>query len=956
MRPFKARYVTLCQQMLVLAAVLAVLTPATAVISMEVVERAPATTQAPATQQPAPPGARQARTTRDAQPAAERRAPAPQPVVEESVEPVVTEVPIAETTDPVGERSTTERAPDARRTTPQTDGDVVLSQPQPVTGYGAVGITWSSASQVDEHAISFEVRSEQDGAWSAWEAMDYHEEEAPDPESAEGQGTRPGTDAVVVGDVDRVQVRVTSASTLPDDLELAVVDPGTPTKTVEEEPAIDTGAADGKDLDTLASDQGDLALQATTFTQKPQIFSRAQWGADESLRDRGSLRYFEVHAGFVHHTVTSNSYTREQVPSIIRGIYAYHTRSRGWSDIGYNFLVDRFGRIWEGRYGGVDRPVVGARTLGYNDYSFAMSAIGNYDIARPSDAMIQAYGRLFAWKLSLHGVDASSTSQRVGTKTFQAINGHRDAGSTACPGRYLYAQLPTIRSLAAQTQQDWKGRELADNLVGNNYPDLIVRRASDGRVFTLPTGGGLSFAPTTVAAAAGYRGVAPVAMPDITGDGFGDVLARRADGQVELRPGNGLGGFGAATRVLKVLDGTNLLAYAGDLNGDGRPDLVARAADGTLRTHLGSAPSRFTRGPSSRGWGAYDVITGGGDFTGDGNADLVVRTGDTLVIRPGNGRGGFGAARAVPGSFGQYDVMAGGGDLTRDRRADLFVRHRTTRQAWVLTGRGDGTFGAPVGPVGLIRGLTQVSVAQVQGGRGPDVVAVSGDRLVVRAHRGRFSLGRPVNTGLTLPAAVRLMNVGDWDRDGHNDLLVRTNNGTLDLHRGRGNGTFEAARRIASGFGSVGLLAAVGDMTGDGLPDLMGQPKGAAMRIYPGNGLAGLKTSYVAYTGIKASRQVGIGRWNGDGSPDSLFRSGSTLRWYPGNGPGGLTKGNKQISVDLSAYDWVLGVSDIAGRGGHADLLVREKGTGHLYVLPATEAGVGARRILGEAAEYDLAG
>ena len=102
------------------------------------------------------------------------------------------------------------------------------------------------------------------------------------------------------------------------------------------------------------------------------------------MRDKSSLRYGTIKAGFVHHTVNANDYTAEQVPAIIRGIYAYHTQSRGWSDIGYNFLVDRFGRIWEGRYGGVDRPVVGAHTLNYNEESFAMSAIGNFETAQPS--------------------------------------------------------------------------------------------------------------------------------------------------------------------------------------------------------------------------------------------------------------------------------------------------------------------------------------------------------------------------------------------------------------------------------------------------------------------------------------------------------------------------------------------------------------------------------------------
>ena len=180
------------------------------------------------------------------------------------------------------------------------------------------------------------------------------------------------------------------------------------------------------------------------------IYSRAQWGADESIRNKSALRYGTVSAGFVHHTVNANDYTEAQVPGILRSIYAYHVKSRGWSDIGYNFLVDRFGRIWEGRYGGVDKNVVGAHTLGYNDYSFAMSAIGNFDVVQPPDVMLRAYGALFAWKLALNGVNPASTSQQVGKTTFQAINGHRDAGSTACPGRYLYAQLATIRGYAVR--------------------------------------------------------------------------------------------------------------------------------------------------------------------------------------------------------------------------------------------------------------------------------------------------------------------------------------------------------------------------------------------------------------------------------------------------------------------------------------------------------------------------
>jgi len=153
----------------------------------------------------------------------------------------------------------------------------------------------------------------------------------------------------------------------------------------------------------------------------------------------------------------------------------------------------------------------------------------------------------------------------------------------------------------------------------------------------------------------------------------------------------------------------------------------------------------------------------------------------------------------------------------------------------------------------------------------------------------------------------------------------------------------------------VGLLAAVGDMTGDGYPDLMGQPAGGAIRIYPGNGLQGLKTSYVAHGRIDAGTQVPVGRWDTDGSPDSLFRKGSKLTLFPGNGPGGLTD-PRSLSLDLTPYDWVIGVSDV-NLTGHPDLVVRARKTGYLWLIPGTTDGFGQRRFLGEGlGAYDLAG
>ncbi|UMG93191.1 N-acetylmuramoyl-L-alanine amidase [Nocardioides sp. TF02-7] len=604
----RQHFVVACQQVLALALVCAVLTPAARTITMDV--------------RPAGPGAADV-----GGPASLRSAQVPSTVPTAPVDPAVEEYTL---TAPKGARV----APRALRSTVQrtAGGSRLTSDAVPVDGYGTVGVTWGAGARVEDDALAVRARTLRDGRWSGWAEVPFHDEHGPDPDSREGRRARPGTEPLVVGDADRVQVRVVADAGVPADMRLAVIEPGTASSTARELPSIDTstlpGSAPGSRSDQ--SDQADrtsptqggdgaITLQAKVAAPRPTIFSRAQWGANERLRDPGSLHYYEVHAGFVHHTVNTNDYTRAQVPGIIRSIYAYHTRSRGWSDIGYNFLVDRFGRVWEGRAGGVDRPVVGAHTLGYNEESFAMSAIGNFETARPTAAMIRAYGALFAWKLGLHGVDAADQKQRVGSRNFPAINGHRDAGSTACPGRYLYAKLGRIRNLAAAAQTGWEGRELESDLVGDPGPDLVFRRKSDGRA------------------------------------------------------------------ILRSVE------------------------------------------------------------------------------------------------------------------------------------------------------------------RRPD---------------GRLRLGKPLNTGLDLSSARALLRAGDWDRDGHGDLIVR-HHGRLWLHRGLGGGKFAPESLLAKGFGKVRLLAAVGDYTGDGFPDLVGQPIGGRMQVYPGRGregAAGGAAGLLAGPGPSSARHRPVGR------------------------------------------------------------------------------------------------
>jgi hypothetical protein len=224
---------------------------------------------------------------------------------------------------------------------------------------------------------------------------------------------------------------------------------------------VDLIAPGDSPADATAGQSRGPAAQAAAAVAQPVINSRASWGADERLRDSGPYYNSTVKEGFVHHTAGTNTYTASEVPKIIRGIYAYHVKSNGWSDIGYNFLVDRFGRLWEGRYGGITKAVLGAHTGGFNVDSFAVSALGNFDKVATTPEMIDAIARLMAWKLSLYFRNPLGTtslvSQGGGTSrypagrrvTFNVISGHRDAGNTECPGTNLYNELANIRALTA---------------------------------------------------------------------------------------------------------------------------------------------------------------------------------------------------------------------------------------------------------------------------------------------------------------------------------------------------------------------------------------------------------------------------------------------------------------------------------------------------------------------------
>ena len=186
----------------------------------------------------------------------------------------------------------------------------------------------------------------------------------------------------------------------------------------------------------------------------PPIIPRFSWGANESIRRAPPHYASAIHFAVVHHTAGSNNYTAAQSAAIVRGIEIYHVQGNGWDDIGYNLLVDKYGQVFEGRYGGVDRPVIGAHAEGFNTGSVGVAVIGDYTSARLPAAAKTAVEQVLAWRLDLAHIDPLATFQWLsgGNPRFphdvpvflRAIAGHRDTGYTDCPGNMFYAQLPQI--------------------------------------------------------------------------------------------------------------------------------------------------------------------------------------------------------------------------------------------------------------------------------------------------------------------------------------------------------------------------------------------------------------------------------------------------------------------------------------------------------------------------------
>jgi hypothetical protein len=303
-------------------------------------------------------------------------------------------------------------------------GERTLAAAQPAR-FNLVGLHWQGPGRVffRTHAVS--------GRWSPWRPAAPEAEDQPDPGSPElaHHGWRIGN-PYWTGTADRLQVRT-------------------------------RGRVARVRAHYVWSPVEDLPARSVAMAGSPLIFSRLAWGANERIR-RGLPDYADsLRFAVVHHTAGSNTYSRTQSAAIVRGIQLYHVRSNGWNDIGYNFLVDKYGQVFEGRFGGVERNVVGAHAQGFNTGSVGVALLGNYDTASVTPAARSALTRLIAWRLDVAHVDPFTLFSWISggnprfpagvPVTLRTVSGHRDTGFTSCPGVRLYGELNGLARAVAQT-------------------------------------------------------------------------------------------------------------------------------------------------------------------------------------------------------------------------------------------------------------------------------------------------------------------------------------------------------------------------------------------------------------------------------------------------------------------------------------------------------------------------
>ncbi|WP_299449440.1 cell wall-binding repeat-containing protein [uncultured Serinicoccus sp.] len=322
-----------------------------------------------------------------------------------------------------------------------------------------VGVRWSGPQDGGAR-----MRVEQEGAWGEWTSLE--DGLATGPEEGAGEGDW-GTEGTVLLDADRVQVELSG----------------------------DTADARIESWTTYVTEQ-----DAATVAELPVpdaepdglvVARRKDWAQGMDLiPSAGPIRPSAKMGITLHHTATDAYYAAEDVPAMLRAVYRYHAHTLDWRDVGYNVIVDRYGRVWEGRSGGLENNVQGAHSYGMNYDWFGLSSLGNHEISPVPQAELAGLARTAGWVLNLHGVDVTQqkryTNAYLGwTRTLSTLHGHRDVYATSCPGWQMYQMLGALRTMVAAEQR--LDRTAVQRIGGSTRYDVAAGLAHEGAAYGVDT-------------------------------------------------------------------------------------------------------------------------------------------------------------------------------------------------------------------------------------------------------------------------------------------------------------------------------------------------------------------------------------------------------------------------------------------------------------------------------------
>jgi hypothetical protein len=340
-----------------------------------------------------------------------------------------------------------------------------------------VGVTAPGGLPADEEHHAW-IRTRGADGWSEWMPLVFTPWERPDADEAAG-GPALASQALWVGWSDAVEIELPTG-----------IDGTASVSLLRETPR-------------LLGWHSNEVRASTTRAPQPVIRSRESWNARD-FKGTPAIAD-ELQMAIVHHTVNRNGYAASEVAGMIAAIQRYHQDTNGWNDIGYNFIVDRFGQVWDARAGGTHNAVIGGHAYGHNTGSTGISVLGDHQAQWPSAAAVEAVTALAAWKLDLHGCDiapaltyASRATGRTKTYPHRIIfHGETADASTACPGQYLKRHMTGIKNDAHMRQLGLSDVPLGADLSVPNYlaaPVAWMVRAG----ITTGTGSPARFRPVDV--------------------------------------------------------------------------------------------------------------------------------------------------------------------------------------------------------------------------------------------------------------------------------------------------------------------------------------------------------------------------------------------------------------------------------------------------------------------------